>query len=157
MGLRAGFVWRVVLLAWAALGAAHPGEAAAAPADQEAGAPPATRVIKTIPADADRYVVVELNEVKRREAIVSVVISVRYEGDRRQSEAIHFYRPASKVVVQASGEAYPAMSADGYTYGHLKSGEIKTLRVLFKAPRLAGKVAIALSGIGTFHDVEIEE
>jgi hypothetical protein len=62
----------------------------------------------------------------------------------------------SAILNYDTGETTPMINADGFTYGQVQNGEVKTLRATFKVPKEAKKVGITISGIGTFDDVTIE-
>ncbi len=140
-----------------------PGAAAAAPAvatalpATPAGTPQAMKVIQTVRADLDQDLVADLNEVKLRGSIVSVVVTLRFMGNRKESEHLLVNQAKSGVLNYDSGERSPALNLDGFYDGRIKPGEVKTLRATFKAPQGAKKVGINLSGLGTFEDVEITQ
>jgi curli biogenesis system outer membrane secretion channel CsgG len=127
---------------------------AAAPPPATGGAPPGVVVLKTIRADLDKSVVADLNEIKVRGAVVSVVVSIRSTG-QKQSEHLSVNQSKSGILSYDSGETAPAVSLDGFSSGRLQPGEVKTLRANFKVPKGAKKVAITLSGLGTFDDVDM--
>ena len=144
-----------VVASGAGAGAAAGGAAvAAAPPPAAGGTPPGVAVIKTIRADLDRNLVADLNEIKVRGAVVSVVVSIRTTG-QKQSEHLSVNQAKSGILSYDSGETSPAVSLDGFFSGRLQPGEVKTLRANFKVPKGAKKVAITLSGLGTFDDVEM--
>jgi curli biogenesis system outer membrane secretion channel CsgG len=138
----------------AATPAAGPAVAAAPPPDA-AGTPQASKVIQTIRSDRDRELLVDLNEVKVRGAIVVVGLTLRMTGSKKESEHFSVSQSASKVVNYDTGESFAATDVDGVQSGRLKPGDVKTLRVTFKAPKGAKKVGITISGLGTFDDVDI--
>jgi hypothetical protein len=111
-------------------------------------------VLKTIRADLDKSLVADLNEIKVRGAVVSVVVSIRSTG-QKQSEHLSLNQAKSGILSYDSGETAPAVSLDGFISGRLQPGEVKTLRANFKVPKGAKKVAITLSGLGTFDDVDM--
>ena len=119
------------------------------------GTPQALKVIKTIRADLDKNLVADLNEVKLRGAVVSVVVNLRFTGNQKESEFLSVNQGKSGVLNYDSGESAPAINLDGFHSGRMKPGEVKTLRATFKVPKGAKKVGITLSGLGTFDDVEI--
>ncbi|MGH7322878.1 MAG: CsgG/HfaB family protein [Candidatus Rokuibacteriota bacterium] len=127
---------------------------AAAPQPDAAGTPPAMKVLKSIRTDLDKNVIADLNEVRVRGAIVSVVVSLRSVG-RTASQYLTLRRDKSAILNYDTGDTAEMISADGLTAGQLQPGEVKTLRANFKVPKGAKKVGITLSGIGTFDDVEI--
>ena len=87
--------------------------------------------------------------------MLSVVVSLTLEGSKAQSEKIELVTAKSHVLDYATGQTYPVITADGFTAGQLKSGEVKTLRVTFRAPKDAKAVGITLSGVGSFDDVKL--
>jgi curli biogenesis system outer membrane secretion channel CsgG len=127
---------------------------AAAPSPAAGSAPPGLAVIKTIRADLDRNVIADLNEFKVRGAVASVVVTLRFAG-QKESEPIVLNQAKSGILNYDTGETAAAMSFDGFVNGRLKPGEVKTVRGNFKVPKGAKKVAITLSGLGTFDDVEL--
>lgn len=128
---------------------------AAAPAPDATGAPGALRVLKSIRADLERDVVVDLNEVKQRGAILSVVVTLRYAGNKKESEYLGLNKDKSGIMNYANGESAELVNADGFTGGRLRPGEAKLLRATYKVPKGAKTVGITLSGIGTFDDVSL--
>jgi hypothetical protein len=135
-------------------GAAATAVAATAPADAT-GTPSALGVLKSIRADMDRDVVVDLNEVRPRGAILSVVVTVRYSGSKKQSNYLHLNTDKSVIMNYDTGETAGLVNADGYTGGQLNQSDPKLLRLTFKLPKGAKTVAITLSGLGTFDDVQL--
>ena len=126
---------------------------AAAPA-HAAGAPQATKVLQSIRTDLDKQLIADLNEVKVRGAIVSVVVSLRYTGPK-ESQHISVNTGKSGILNYDSGETAPLINLDGFNEARVPAGEIKTVRATFKAPaKGTKKVGITLSGIGTFDDVD---
>jgi hypothetical protein len=111
-------------------------------------------VLKTIRADLDKSLVADLNEIRVRGAVVSVVVSIRNTGQTK-SKYLVVNQGKSGILSYDSGETAPAVSLDGYINGELQPGEVKTLRANFKVPKGAKKVAITLSGLGTFDDVDM--
>lgn len=136
--------------------AGPPAVAMALPAEAT-GTPQGLKAIQTIRADLDKDLVADLNEAKRRGSIVSVVVTLRFVGNRKESEFLAVHQEKSVVLNYDSGENSPAINLDGFHSGRIKPGEVKTLRATFKAPKGAKKVGITLSGLGTFDDVEITQ
>jgi|GEM_PF-503506 len=139
----------------AAVPAAGGTAVAAAPPADATGTPQALKVIQSIRSDRDRDLLVDLNDVKVRGAIVVVGLTLRMTGSKKESEPFAVQQAASKIVNYDTGEGFPATDVDGVSSGRLKPGDVKTLRVTFKAPKGAKKVGITVSGLGTFDDVEI--
>jgi curli biogenesis system outer membrane secretion channel CsgG len=139
----------------AAAGAGGAKTVAAAPAPDATGSPSALGVLKSIRADLDRDVVVDLNEVKARGAILSVVVTLRYTGSKKESQSLSLDRNKSTIMNYDSGESAELVNADGFTSGRLNPGDAKLLRLMYKVPKGAKTVGITLSGIGTFDDVQL--
>ncbi len=127
---------------------------AAAPPSDAVGTPPALKVLKSIRTDLDKQVVADLNEVTRRGVILSVVVTLRGVGEGEHPHLI-LDKDKSTILNYDTGEMTPMIKADGFTYGQVKAGDVKTLRATFKVPKDAKTVGITLSGIGTFDDVPI--
>ena len=130
-------------------------QVAAAPPTDATGTPQAMKVLKSIRTDLDKQVIADLNEVKLRGAVLSVVVSLRASGNK-QSEHLYLNQSKSGVLNYDTGETAAIINADGMTSGRVKPGEMVTLRATFKVPKGAKKVGITLSGIGTFDDVNLE-
>lgn len=126
-----------------------------APGGAPAGAPPQPKALQTVRSDFDNDLVARLTDVTLRGAVLSVVVSLTLEGSKAQSEKIELVTAKSHVLDYATGQTYPVITADGFTAGQLKSGEVKTLRVTFRAPKDAKAVGINLSGVGSFDDVKL--
>ncbi|MBI3455106.1 MAG: hypothetical protein HY002_04895 [Candidatus Rokubacteria bacterium] len=146
----------VAVPAGGATGAAPGGgtAVAAAPPADATGTPQAMGVLKSIRADLDKQVIVDLNEVKQRGAVLSVVVTMRYVGNQNSSHGMYLNESKSAILNYDTGETAPLINSDGHR-GSVPRGEAKTLRVTFKVPKGVKKVGITLSGIGTFDDVEI--
>ncbi len=127
---------------------------ASAPPADATGTPQAMAVLKSIRADTDRQVIADLNEVKLRGVVLSIVVSLRTSASK-ESEHLTLQPGYSKVLNYDTGETVDMISADGFTSGRLKPGQLMTLRATFKVPKGAKKVGITLSGIGTFDDVDL--
>jgi curli biogenesis system outer membrane secretion channel CsgG len=127
---------------------------AAAPPANATGTPPALGVIKSIRADKDRDLIADLNEVKVRGAVVSVVVSLRAVG-QKPSAWVLVSEGNSGILDYNTGEMTPLIRVDGFNNNALQPGEVKTVRATFKVPKGAKTVGITLSGIGTFDDVEL--
>lgn len=127
--------------------------AAAAPADAT-GTPSAMKVLQSIRTDLDKQLIADLNEVKLRGSIVSVVVSLRYTGPK-ESQHINIYKDKSVILNYDTGETAPMINMDGFNGARVSAGDVKTVRATFKAPaKGTKKVGITLSGIGTFDDVD---
>ena len=118
------------------------------------GTPSAMKVLQSIRTDFDKLLVADLNEVRVRGAVVSVVVSLRATGSQ-ESAPVAVNQGKSGILNYDTGESAALVNVDGFTSGRLKPGEVKTVRATFKAPKGAKKVGITLSGIGTFDDVDL--
>jgi curli biogenesis system outer membrane secretion channel CsgG len=127
---------------------------AAVPPADASGTPAAMSVLKSIRLDLDRQVVADLNEARVRGAVLSVVVSLREVG-KRQSKHIYVNDSKSGVLDYDTGESTPLIRLDGFNNAALGAGDVQVVRATFKLPKNAKKVAITLSGLGTFDDVEL--
>jgi curli biogenesis system outer membrane secretion channel CsgG len=118
------------------------------------GTPSAMKVLQSIRTDFDKLLVADLNEVRVRGAVVSVVVSLRATGST-ESGPVAVNAGKSGILNYDTGETAALVNVDGFTSGRLQPGEVKTVRATFKAPKGAKKVGITLSGIGTFDDVDL--
>jgi curli biogenesis system outer membrane secretion channel CsgG len=130
--------------------------AAVAPSDAT-GTPDALKVIKSIRTDLDKQVIADLNEVKVRGAVMTVIVTLRYIGKDKESSHVILNTAKSGVLNYDTGETAALVSADGHTGGRVLPGGAQTVRANFKVPKGAKKVAITLSGIGTFDDVDLAQ
>ena len=128
---------------------------ASAPPPDATGTPSALGVLKSVRADLDRDVVMDLNEVKARGAILSVVVTLRYAGNKKESNFVGLHSEKSAIMNYDTGESAGLVSADGFTSGRLTPGDPKLLRLTYKLPKGAKTVGITLSGLGTFDDVQL--
>jgi curli biogenesis system outer membrane secretion channel CsgG len=134
-------------------GAATTAVAATAPADAT-GTPTALKVIQTIKADHDKQLLIDLNEVKVRGVIMTVVVTLRATGNK-QSNWVLVNENKSGVLSYDTGETAGMIKVDGFNNGTVPPGDPKTIRGTFKVPKGAKKVAITLAGLGTFDDVNL--
>jgi hypothetical protein len=111
--------------------------------------------VLSIVSDADRELSAQLDDVKLRGAVLSVVVTLRLGQNKSESDHFEVKADKSHVMDYATGQTYPVITIDGFSSGHLKVGEVKTLRVTFKAPKEARTVGITLSGLGSFDDVPL--
>jgi curli biogenesis system outer membrane secretion channel CsgG len=139
----------------AGAGGATRAVAAAPPADAT-GTPPALKVIQTIKADHDKQLLVDLNEVKVRGVVMTVVVTLRAVGGA-PSKWVLVNEGRSKVLSYDTGETAPMIKVDGFNNGAVPPNDPKTIRGTFKVPKGAKKVAITLAGLGTFDDVEVAQ
>jgi curli biogenesis system outer membrane secretion channel CsgG len=128
---------------------------ASVPPADATGNPSALKVLKSVRTDLDKQVVVDLNEVTRRGVVVSVVVTLRGVGSGAHPHLI-LNKDKSHILNYDTGESTPMINADGFQYGQVSEGQVKTLRATFKVPQGAKKVGITLSGFGTFDDVTLE-
>lgn len=115
----------------------------------------------TIQADFDKNVTATLKEVVARGAVLSVTVSLNFQGgkDKKQSESLSTSETGkyTHVLDYESGTEYPIKKIDGFDSGRLqRDQEVKTLRATFEAPpENAKSVGITIYGIGTFDDVKL--
>ena len=129
--------------------------AAAAPADAT-GTPSALKVLQTITSDQDKQLLVDLNEVKVRGAVLTVVVTLRAIG-RKPSQVVYVNDSKSGILSYDTGETAAMIKLDGFNNGSVSAGDPKTMRGTFKVPKGAKKVAITLAGLGTFDDVDLTQ
>jgi curli biogenesis system outer membrane secretion channel CsgG len=129
--------------------------AATAPVDG-VGTPPALKVIQTIKADHDKQLLIDLNEVKVRGAVLTVVVTLRAVGSQ-QSQWVLVNENKSGVLSYDTAETVGMIKVDGFNNGTVPPGDPKTIRGTFKVPKGAKKVAITLGGLGTFDDVDLAQ
>ena len=106
--------------------------AATAPTDTT-GVPSALRVIQTIRADHDQQLLVDLNEVKVRGAVLSVVVSLRAVGSK-PSQWVTVNENKSSVLNYDNGETAAVIKVDGFNNGPVPPGDPKIIRATFKVP-----------------------
>jgi hypothetical protein len=128
--------------------------ASTAPADAT-GTPSALKVIQTIKADHDKQLLIDLNEVKVRGAVLTVVVTLRAVGSK-QSQWVLVNENKSGILSYDTGETAGMIKVDGFNNGPVPPNDPKTIRGTFKVPKGAKKVAITLAGLGTFDDVTLE-
>jgi curli biogenesis system outer membrane secretion channel CsgG len=134
---------------------AAPAVAAVAPADAT-GMPSALKVLQTIKADHDKQLLVDLNEVKVRGAVLTVVVTLRAVGGK-PSQWVLVSESRSGILSYDTGETVAMIKVDGFNNGPVPAGDPKTIRGTFKVPKGAKKVAITLAGLGTFDDVDLTQ
>jgi curli biogenesis system outer membrane secretion channel CsgG len=130
-------------------------EVAKAMPQDERGTPKTKRVIQSIKSDFDKDLVAHLNEVTRRGVLLSIMVSLSFGGEK-ESEYLYVNKDKSHVMDYNTGQTYPVVNIDGSYSGRIRSGEVTTMRVTFKAPKDAKVVGITISGLGTFDDVKLE-
>jgi len=137
----------------AAAGSATP-VVATVPSDATSS-PAAAKVLKSIRLDLDKQVVADLNEVKVRGQILSVVVTLRGVGGGSHP-TLSINKEKSGVLNYDSGEKSAMIDFDGFLGGTIHQGDVKSLRANFKAPPKGVKsVSITISGLGTFDDVDL--
>ncbi|HEV8718921.1 MAG TPA: CsgG/HfaB family protein [Candidatus Binatia bacterium] len=137
--------------------AEEPVQGKMAPPEDEMGTPKALKTLQSIRSNFDKDIVAHLNEVTRRGAVLSVVVSLSFEGDKKESTWVKVSGDAAETNVMdyETGKTYPILKLDGFYNGRIEQGRVKTLRATFQAPKDAKTVGITLSGIGTFDDVRL--
>jgi curli biogenesis system outer membrane secretion channel CsgG len=139
----------------AAGGGAATQVAATAPADAT-GTPSALKVLQTIKADHDKQLLVDLNEVKVRGVIMTVVVTLRAVGPK-PSQWVLVNESRSGILSYDTGETAAMIKVDGFNNNVVPPGDPKTIRGTFRVPKGAKKVAITLAGLGTFDDVDLTQ
>lgn len=133
-----------------------PPAVAKAPADA-LGTPKARSTIQSIKSDVDPELIAHLNEVKRRGAVLTVVVTLTLNGSKKESEWFNIDKNNTHVMDYDTAEQYELVKLDGFTASRVKPGEVKSFQATFKVPKEAKKVGITFSGLGTFDDVVITE
>jgi curli biogenesis system outer membrane secretion channel CsgG len=128
---------------------------ASVPPSDATGTPSALKVLKSVRTDLDKQVVADLNEVTRRGVVLTVVVTLRGVGGGSHPHLI-LNKEKSHILNYDTGETTPMINADGFSYGQVNQGDVKTLRATFKVPKDAKKIGITISGFGTFDDVTVE-
>ena len=127
-----------------------------ASAPDQLGTPKVRKTIQSIKSEVDPNLVAHLNEVKRRGAVLTVVVTLTVSANSKEAEYFSISQGNSKVMDYETAETYDLVKIDGFTAGRVKPGEVKTFQTTFKAPTTAKTVGIIFSGLGTFDDVVIE-
>jgi curli biogenesis system outer membrane secretion channel CsgG len=139
--------------AGAGAGGATPAVAAVPP--DATGSPSAAKVLKSIRLDLDKQVVADLNEVRVRGQILSVVVTLRGVGAGNHP-TLSVNKDKSGILNYDTGEKSAMIDFDGFLGGTIHQGDVKSLRANFKAPPKGTKsVSITISGLGTFDDVDL--
>ncbi len=122
---------------------------------------------KSIQADFDNTVRATLKEIVVRGAVLSVVVSLSFEGggkDKRGKDiqesqwlSTSLDSAHTHLLHYETGTTYSIKKFDGFYSGRLHVGqEEKTLRATFEAPPKSVKtVGITIAGVGTFDDVRL--
>ncbi len=118
-------------------------------------------VLKSIRSARDKDVVVQLNEVKVRGAVLQVVVSGIYQGKVEAAagtkQSGHFGVGHGSVLDYNTNKKYASTGVDGDTCCSVGPGDIKRVQITFPAPPGAKKVGISIGDLGTFDDVMIPQ
>ena len=108
--------------------------------------------LATIRSDKHEHVIVDLLEVKRRGAILTVAVRVRLEKEDSVNAGRHqlFHM---EVTDYATGELYKSNSVQGGNGGWAADGEIIRFSVPLPPEVTSGSVYV--HGLGSFQDVEL--
>jgi curli biogenesis system outer membrane secretion channel CsgG len=119
--------------------------------------PPATpAALKSIATDKNPKLLAELTEVKKRGAIVSVVITVRNTASSK--ERLEYQQSGTHLLDYSDGKKYELVSGiQGKRSTTLGPNEQTVIRAMFKAPPKSDSVAIVIDEIGTFEDVSLNQ
>jgi curli biogenesis system outer membrane secretion channel CsgG len=120
---------------------------------QQLPAPPPAP-LKTIATDKNPKLVAELTEVRKRGAVVSVVITVRNNGTTK--ERLDYQQAGTHLLDYSDGKKYDLVSGiHGRRSATLGPNEQVVIRAMFKAPPNSEAVAVVVDEIGTFEDVSL--
>jgi hypothetical protein len=120
-------------------------------------------VLQSIRHVKDKDVIVQLNEVKIRGAVLQVVVSFMYKGTTEAAQgaknhgSYQVFGGHNYVLDYNTNKKYFDTGADGDTAGNVGPGESRRVQITFPAPPGAKKIGISVSGIGTFDDVTIPQ
>jgi hypothetical protein len=120
-------------------------------------------VLQSIRHAKDKDVIVQLNEVKTRGAVLQVVMSFMYKGTTEAAQgaknhgSYQVFGGHNYVLDYNTNKKYFDTGADGDTAGNVGPGESRRVQITFPAPAGAKKIGISMSGIGTFDDVALGE
>ena len=119
---------------------------------QPPGAAPAA--LKSIATDKNPKLTAELTEVRKRGAVVSVVITVRNNGSSK--ERLDYQQSGTHLLDYSDGKKYDLVSGiQGKRSANLGPNEQVVIRAMFKAPPKSDTVAVVIDEIGTFEDVSL--
>lgn len=115
---------------------------------------------KSITSDFDPALRADLIEATVRGSVLTVAVSLTFRGTKDRNEIAvkelgYCGSSYSWVTDYESGNTFGCASASGFSRGQIKSGETKTLRLTFPAPKGAKTVGITLYNLGTFDDVRL--
>jgi curli biogenesis system outer membrane secretion channel CsgG len=115
-------------------------------------ASPSQPALKSIAADKNPKLTAELTEVRKRGAVVSVVVTVRNTGGTH--ERLEYQQQGTHLLDYAEGKKYELVSGiHGNRSTMLGPNEQTIIRATFKAPPQAQSVAVVIEELGTFDDV----
>jgi curli biogenesis system outer membrane secretion channel CsgG len=118
--------------------------------------PAAPASLKSIATDKNPKLVAELTEVKKRGAVVSVVITVRNTASSK--ERLEYQQSGTHLLDYSDGKKYELVSGiQGKRSTTLGPNEQTVIRAMFKAPPKSDSVAIVIDEIGTFEDVSLNQ
>ena len=128
-----------------------PPDLASLPQQLPVAPPPALRTIAT---DKNPKLVAELTEVRKRGAVVSVVITVRNNDTAKQR--LDYQQAGTHLLDYSDGKKYDLVSGiHGRRSTTLGPNEQVVIRAVFKAPPKSETVAVVIDEIGTFDDVSL--
>jgi len=131
--------------------------------DESMGGAKTHGVLQSIRHVKDKDVIVQLNEVKIRGAVLQVVVSFMYKGTTEAAQgaknygSYHVFSSGNYVLDYNTNKKYENTGADGDTAGNVGPGESRRVQITFPAPPGAKKVGISVYGIGTFDDVTLPQ
>lgn len=118
-------------------------------------------VLQSIRHTSDKDVIVQLNEVKIRGAVLQVVVTGIYQGKvaEAQGEKNHgpFVVHGGHILDYNTNKKYQSTSVDGDTCCAVGPGQTKRVQITFPLPPGAKKVGIYVNALGTFDDVTIPQ
>jgi curli biogenesis system outer membrane secretion channel CsgG len=131
---------------------ASPVDVANVPQQPQHAIPPVA--VKSISADKNPKLTAELTEIRKRGAVVSVVVTVRNTANTK--ERLDYQQTGSHLLDYAEGKKYDLISGiQGKRSTTLGPNEQAVIRATFRAPSKADTVAIVIDEIGTFDDVHL--
>lgn len=111
-------------------------------------------MVKSIAAEKNPKLAAELTEVKKRGAVISVVVTVRNTTNTKQQ--LEYSQQGTHLLDYAEGKKYDLISGiQGKRTTTLGPNEQAVIRAAFKAPPKAETVAIFIGDIGSFDDVSL--
>jgi curli biogenesis system outer membrane secretion channel CsgG len=123
-------------------------------ASQPQQPPAATAALRSITTDKNPKLIAELTEVRKRGAVVSIVITVRNNGTTK--ERFDYQQAGTHLLDYSDGKKYDLVSGiQGRRSTTLGPSEQVVIRAMFKAPPKSDTVAVVVDEIGTFEDVSL--